>query len=266
MNEYIIAILLGIVEGLTEFLPISSTGHLILVSRFIGFTGDFSNKFNIIIQLGAILAVIINYRHLLFYRRFEEKGSTNTTYDIWKKVIIAFIPAALLGFLFGEYVETILFRPLIVALALISGGVALIIVEEYCNKKDQSTTIATLKNQEAFKIGLFQCLALIPGMSRSASTIIGGLLVGASRKVAAEFSFLLAIPTIAGASLYIIVKSGLAFTTHETKLIIIGFLTSFGVAYLVISGFIKYISRNDFRNFGYYRIILGLVVLLLEII
>jgi len=192
----LVAVILGIVEGVTEFLPISSTGHLILVNRLAGFTGNFANTFDVVIQLGAILSVVV-----YFWQRINPFSNTKTnqekseTWDLWKKTIVGIIPALLIGGAIGKVVEEKLFNPLIVALALLIGGIVLIIIENR-DRVNNINSIKTLNYKTAFYIGLIQCLAMIPGTSRSAATIIGAMILGASRSVAAEFSFFLAIPTM----------------------------------------------------------------------
>ncbi|MGV8150795.1 MAG: undecaprenyl-diphosphate phosphatase [Candidatus Woesearchaeota archaeon] len=259
MFEWIVAIILGVVEGITEFLPISSTGHLIIISDFLKFTGEFSNAFNIIIQLGAILAVIWYFRKKLFPFN-KSKKDKKLTYDIWKKTLIGVIPAIIIGGLIGNYVEENFFNPIVVAIALIIGGIILIIIERK-QKKSKINTIASLTYGTALMIGIIQCLALIPGTSRSAATIIGAMLLGASRLVAAEYSFYLAIPTIIAASAYSLINLGIILSMHQIILLAIGFVVSFIVALGVIALFMKYITTNNFKPFGYYRIILGIAVL-----
>lgn len=263
MNIYIIAIILGIVEGLTEFLPISSTGHLILVNRFAGFTGDFANMFDVVIQLGAILSVVVYFWHkLLPFGRNKTKEEKLQTWDLWKKTVVGVLPALLIGATLGKYVEDKLFNPLTVSIALLVGGIVLIAIE---NRKKQAkvNSISSLGYKTAFLIGFIQCLAMIPGTSRSAATIIGAMLLGASRIVAAEFSFFLAIPTMLAASGYSFLKTGFTLTYDQLLILSIGFITSFVVALLVIAGLMGYITKRDFKPFGYYRIILGTIVLIL---
>ena len=248
----LVSIILGIVEGLTEFLPISSTGHLILVNQFLNFTQNISEQFtyifDVIIQLGAILAVIVYFRQRL------------KNIYLWKKVIYAVIPALIIGALLGDYIEKLLFNPYTVAIALIIGGIIIFFVE---NKKniDKIDQVEKITYKKALAIGLIQCLAMIPGTSRSAATIIGGRLLGASRIAAAEFSFFLAIPTMIAASGYSLLKSGFDLNGTEIIILTIGFIISFVAALLVVKYFLKYISHHDFKIFGYYRIVLGILVL-----
>jgi undecaprenyl-diphosphatase len=262
MSQIVKAAVLGIVEGLTEFLPISSTGHLILINEWINFTGDFARMFDIIIQLGAILAVIVYFRKKLFpfgwNKTFTEKVET---WAIWKKVFIALIPALLAGALLGDFIEKTLFNPVTVAFALLIGGVFLIIVERR-KMPGKCDSFSKLSYQTALLIGLFQCLALIPGTSRSAVTIIGAMFLGTTRLMAAEFSFFLAIPTLVAASAYAIIKTNVTITAIELQSLFTGFGVSFAIAWLVIAGFMKFISHKDFKAFGYYRIILGTFILI----
>lgn len=261
MNEFFIAVVLGIVEGLTEFIPVSSTGHLILVNQFMGFTGRFANMFDVVIQFGAILAVVVYFRKkLLPFGQGKSYLERRETWNLWKKTIAGVIPALAIGGTLGSHVEELLFTPVIVSLALFAGGIFLIIIENR-RKRSAINSIGHLDYKTAFLIGLIQCLAMIPGTSRSAATIIGAMLLGTSRVVATEFSFFLAIPTMAAASTYSFLKTGLTLSTHELQVLIIGSIVSFVVALAVIAVFMNYIARRDFKLFGYYRIILGAVVL-----
>ncbi len=261
MSSLLVAIILGIVEGITEFLPISSTGHLILVNRLVGFTGSFANMFDIIIQLGAILSVVV-----YFWWRINPFSSRKTTeektetWDLWKKTMVAVIPALLIGGTISKVVEDALFNPLTVAVALVIGGFIIIMVENR-DKLNTINSIASLNYKTAFFIGLIQCLAMIPGTSRSAATIIGAMLLGTSRSVAAEFSFFLAIPTMIAASAYSFLKANASLSTSEWQILSVGFVVSFLVAWAVIAAFMNYIRKRDFKPFGYYRIIVGLAVL-----
>lgn len=261
MSSYLIALILGVVEGITEFLPISSTGHLILVNRLVGFTGSFANMFDVIIQLGAILSVVVYFWHRI--NPFSSRKTyveRNATWDLWKKTIIGVIPALLIGGTIGKHVQEALFNPVTVAIALVIGGIIIIVIENR-TRLGSIKSISSLSYKTAFFIGLIQCLAMIPGTSRSAATIIGAMLLGASRGVAAEFSFFLAIPTMAAASAYSFLKFNFGLTAVEWQVLAIGFITSFLVAWAVIAAFMNYIRKRDFKPFGYYRIILGLVVL-----
>lgn len=260
MSDILKAIILGIVEGFTEFLPISSTGHLILVNQFIGFSDEFEMTFDIVIQLGAILAIILLYRDRL--NPFAGNPSKRSeTLDLWKKTLIGVLPALLIGGIFGGIVEEVLFNPTVVAIALLIGGIILLIIESK-QRTAKITSIAQLSYSTAIVIGFIQTLAMIPGTSRSAATIIGAMLLGCSRVVSAEFSFFLAIPTMLAATVYSLYKSGMHLTSNEYLTIAIGFVVSFIVAYIVVAAFIKFISTNNFKIFGWYRIVLGVIVLL----
>ena len=261
MSDIIKAIILGIVEGLTEFLPVSSTGHLILVNQFIAFDEQFTKMFDIVIQLGAILSVVVYFRARLF-TFVKENGSYfhSQTADLWKKAIIGVLPALVIGAMFGKRIQDSLFHPAVVALALVIGGIALILLESRTHR-EKISSIPMLDYKTVILIGLIQCLALIPGTSRSAATIIGAMLLGCSRLVAAEFSFFLAIPTLFAASVYSLLKIEFTMTSEEIVVLAVGFAVSFIVALLVIAGFMKFISRRDFKPFGYYRIILGGLIL-----
>lgn len=257
--------MIGIVEGITEFLPISSTGHMILVDEFIRLSDNktFTTAFEVIIQLGAILSVVVYFwKDLWPFAGTKEKQKQ--TWSLWSKVIVGIIPALVLGVLFNEQIES-LFNSTIVAVTLIFYGIILIILERF-NKKKTSFKIDSVFNipfSIAFFIGAFQCLAMVPGTSRSAATIIGAILLGCSRGAAAEFSFFLAIPTMLGAAAITIYKSGMAFDLQQWIIIAIGFLVSFVVAYAVIKLFMNFIRKHDFSVFGYYRIVIGIIVLLI---
>ena len=248
--DIIKSIILGVVEGLTEFLPVSSTGHLILLNQWISFTEPFTQMFDIVIQLGAILAVVV-----YFWKRFWPIS------NLWLKILAGVIPALILGALFGDVIEEKLFNPYVVATALIIGGLILIFIE---NKKikHRFETVKELPWQTAVYIGLFQCLAMIPGTSRAAATIIGAMVLGASRSVAVEFSFFLAIPTMVAASGYSLLKHGAAISSNEIIILAIGFITAFATALAVIKFFMDYIQRHNFKPFGYYRLALGALVLI----
>ncbi len=256
------AIILGILEGLTEFLPVSSTGHLILLKDLLAFDGQFSNIFSVVIQMGAILSVVVYFFKDLVPKSTGKQDIADF-FGLWSKVIVGIIPAALIGIPFEDLIDRYLFNTLTVAIALIAGAIWILLIDkETPSISDRVETIKTLSYKQAFSIGLFQCLALIPGMSRSAMTIIGGLIVGASRKVAAEFSFFMAIPVLGGAGLIKLIKYGLNFTAEQWQLLAVGTAVSFVVAYLVIAAFMSYIKKHTFRPFAYYRIVLGVVVLI----
>lgn len=265
MNPFLLVIILGIVEGMTEFLPVSSTGHMILVEKFLNATSvseSFMNSFLIIIQFGAILSVVVYFWKELspFVKDKKELGPKIL---LWSKIIVGVIPAGVIGIFADDYIDKFFMgNTKIIAIMLIVYGIIFILME----RKKFEVKVDSLKKLSfklAFLIGFFQCLAMIPGTSRSGATIIGGLLLGLSRAAAAEFSFFIAIPTMAGATLLKLVKNGLSFTTLEWELLAIGMIVSFVVAYIVIKWFMDYIKRRTFTSFGVYRIILGILVLLL---
>lgn len=262
MTDFINAIILGIVEGFTEFLPISSTGHLILVNNFIDFTGSFARMFDVVIQLGAILAVVIYFwKRLIPFGVSKTQDEKAAIWSLWWKTLVGVIPALIIGATLGKYVEEKLFNPYVVSTALLIGGIVLLWIERR-PPLSRINSISELNFKTAFLIGLIQCLAMIPGTSRSAATIIGAILLGSSRMVAVEFSFFLAIPTMVAATGYSILKSGMHLSSREIMLTGTGFIVSFLVAWIVIAAFMKFISHRSFKVFGYYRIILGTIVLL----
>ncbi len=257
------AIILGIVEGVTEFLPISSTGHLIIVNKFIDFTGEFAGMFDIVIQLGAILSVIVYFWNRLYpFAPSLSVGQRSEVWDTWKKAIAGTLPALLIGGTFGKKIEEYLFNPVTVALALLIGGILLIVVERR-KESDTIPTVSALKYSTVVMIGLFQCLAMIPGTSRAAATIVGAMLLGASRPAAAEFSFFLAIPTMGAASSYSFLKHGTTVSSSEWAALAVGFGVSFFVAWGVIAIFMNYIRKHNFNLFAYYRIALAIVIAVL---
>jgi len=253
------AIILGIIEGLTEFLPISSTGHLIIANKFLDFEGPFANTFDVVIQVGAILAVVLYFREKLI-PDFKNRADFNQKIRLWSKVLTGVIPAVILGVLFEDIIDKYLFNTTTVALALISGAFLLLYFENR-NHVVKVEEEEELTYMQAFIVGLVQCLALIPGMSRSASTIVGGLGIGFGRKLAAEFSFFLAVPTLFGASFYKLAKSGLNINGGQWGILALGTFVSFIVAYIVIAAFMNYIKKHSFNLFAYYRIVLGVLVL-----
>ena len=263
MNDFITSAILGVVEGVTEFLPISSTGHLILVNQWIGFKEPFGKMFDVVIQLGAILAVVVFFWKRLWPFGNDKSAETkNKMWNLWGKVILAILPALVLGFLFKDFIETKLFNPFVVACALAAWGLVIILVEKF--RKDDGAKIASVDRigyGYALAIGLIQCLAMVPGTSRSAATIIGAMLLGCSRVAAAEFSFFLAIPTMVAASGYSLLKNGMSMTAHEILTLALGFAVAFAVALVVIKVFMKFISNHKFTGFGVYRIVLGLGVI-----
>lgn len=270
MIELLKAILFGIVEGITEWLPVSSTGHMIILDEFIKLdcTPEFLEMFLVVIQLGAILAVVILFWNKIFPFQFRDKDKPVIEMDkimLWLKIVVACIPAAVVGILFDDVFEALFYHASCVALALIVFGVAFIIVER--RNKGRRAKVRKLDDitfQTAFIIGIFQLIAAVfPGTSRSGATIVGALLIGVSRSVAAEFTFFLAIPVMFGASLLKLVKFGLSFTTLEAGVLIIGMLVSFLVSVFVIKFLMDYIKKHDFQVFGWYRIVLGILVLVL---
>lgn len=263
MPILLIAIILGIVEGVTEFLPVSSTGHLVLASTLLGYDSARWDYFNVIIQLGAILAIVV-----LYWRTFWAvlNGLVERNAMSWhflRNVLIAFLPAAVLGFLFNKQIEALLGDPKVVAVAFIVGGVAILVIEKLCRRADV-VGVAELPVGTALGIGLAQCLAMIPGVSRSGATIMGALALRVERRTAAEFSFFLAVPTMLGATTLEAVKH-----RHEIMsgagvgfgLIAVGFVVSFLVALVVVRAFVHYISRHGFAPFAWYRIVSGAIAL-----
>jgi undecaprenyl-diphosphatase len=258
----LVAALLGLVEGLTEFLPVSSTGHLILVSQWLGSVDEGAKSFDIVIQLGAILAVVVHYRRLFADRLRGVLARDAASLRLFGALAVAFVPAAVTGLLLGKTIKRLLFGPLPVAAALFVGGVFMIIVERVRRARhiegDAGTEHVTLKR--AFIIGCGQCFALWPGMSRSMSTIVAGQLAGLSTATAAEFSFLLSVPTLGAATLYEIYKARHDLAQGGAPQLLVGLLVSFVVAWLVIAAFLRYLSRRGLEPFGYYRIALAVVV------
>lgn len=263
--EILKAIILGIVEGVTEWLPISSTGHMLLVDEFLqlNMSEAFKSMFFVVIQLGAILAVVVLYFNKL--NPFSPKKQAiekKQTWSLWFKVLVASIPAGVVGLLFDDKLEELFFNPWTIAITLIGYGILFIIVENWNkNKVAKVSKLTDLTYQTALIIGVFQMLSLIPGTSRSGATIIGALLLGTSRYVAAEFTFFLAIPAMLGASLLKILKFGFSFTGAEITILLVGMIVAFVVSVVVIKFLMGYIKKHDFKVFGYYRIVLGLLVL-----
>ena len=268
--ELLKAVLFGIVEGVTEWLPISSTGHLILLNEFItlNVSDEFRSMFDVVIQLGAILAVIVLFFHKLnpFSPRKTE-GEKKQTWQLWFKVIAAIIPSGIVGVLFDDWMEAHFHNATVVSIALIVYGVAFILVERRNARRVGGKTVEdvyAIDYKTALLIGCFQCLSLIPGTSRSGSTILGAILIGVGRSAGAEFSFFMAIPPMLGASAIKGLKfllSGVAATGTEIGVLIVGCVVSFVVSLLVIRGLMEYVRRHSFSAFGVYRIILGVVVL-----
>ncbi|MGL2962373.1 undecaprenyl-diphosphate phosphatase [Flavobacterium sp. RSB2_4_14] len=255
--DYFQAIILAIIEGITEFLPISSTGHMIIASSFFGIAQeDFTKLFTVVIQLGAILSVVV-----LYFKRFFQ------TFDFYFKLLVAFIPAVIFGLLFSKKIDALLENPITVAVSLVLGGFILLKVDDWFTNKEETQSTEQITYFTAFKIGLFQCLAMIPGVSRSGASIIGGMSQKLSRTTAAEFSFFLAVPTMLGATVkkcYDYYKDGFVLSDDQINLLIIGNIVGFIVAMLAIKSFIGYLSKHGFKMFGYYRIIAGLAILIIH--
>lgn len=263
--EILKVIFLGIVEGITEWLPVSSTGHMILVDEFIklNMTPEFMEMFFVVIQLGAIMAVVCLFWDKLF--PFEFKGGFKIkadTMNLWFKIVVACLPAAVIGLLFDDVIDEYLFNPMTVALMLIVYGVLFIVVENRNKgRRPIINDLTQITYKFAFMVGVFQLLALVPGTSRSGATIVGAILIGASRYVASEFTFFLAIPVMLGASLLKIVKFGFDFTGAEAITLGTGTLVAFFVSILAIKFLMGYIKKHDFKVFGWYRIVLGIIVI-----
>lgn len=261
--EIIKIVILGVVEGVTEWLPISSTGHMILVENFIKLAQSeaFRSVFLIIVQLGAILAVLTLYFNKLNPYDFKTKHLKQPTVNLWSKVLVASIPAAVIGLMLDDIIDKYLLNPVIVAIMLMVYGIGFIMIER--RKKPATVNqLGQLSYKQALQIGAFQVLALIPGTSRSGATILGGLLMQIKRSVIAEFSFFMAIPVMFGASLLKLIKTGLKFTATEWTLLAIGTLTAYIVSFFAIKFLVGYIKKHDFQVFGWYRIVLGALVLL----
>ena len=269
MLELLKAVLFGIVEGITEWLPVSSTGHLILLNEFVrlNVSEEFNSMFDVVIQLGAILAVIVLFFHKLNpFALSKSKVEKNQTWNLWFKVCAAIIPSGVVGVLFDDWMDEHLHNGIVVAIALIAYGIAFILVERRNQGKHlkQINDVHTIDYKTALLIGAFQCLSLVPGTSRSGSTILGAILIGVGRSAGAEFSFFMAIPTMLGASAIKLLKfllSGVAVTGTEIGVLLVGSVVSFIVSMLVIKGLMEYVRKHSFSAFGVYRIVLGIVVL-----
>lgn len=263
--ELIKVVILGVVEGLTEWLPVSSTGHMILVDEFIKLDVDkkFMDMFLVVIQLGAILAVVVlNFERLNPFSSWKTRQEKRETIDLWMKVVVACVPAAVIGLAFNDYMEEHFMNAPVVAFTLIFYGVLFIVIENYNkHRRPRVSRLERLDYKTALIIGMFQVLSLVPGTSRSGSTIIGGILFGTSRYVATEFTFFLAIPVMFGASLLKLVKFGFHYTGAEMLILVLGMATAFVVSIASIKFLLQYIKTNDFKAFGWYRIALGIIVL-----
>jgi len=255
--DYIQAVVLAIIEGITEFLPISSTGHMIIASSFFGIAhDDFTKLFTVVIQLGAILSVVV-----LYFKRFFQ------TLDFYFKLFVAFLPAVVFGLLFSKKIDALLENPITVAVSLVLGGFVLLKADDWFTQKEEVQTTTEISYLTALKIGFFQCLAMIPGVSRSGASIIGGMSQKLSRTTAAEFSFFLAVPTMLGATVkkcYDYYKEGYVLSHEQINLLIIGNIIAFIVAMLAIKSFIGYLQKHGFKMFGYYRIIAGLAIIIIH--
>ena len=266
MTLTLTAILLGIVEGLTEFIPVSSTGHLILASELFGYDAETWKVFNVVIQLGAILAVVVQY-----WRTFWAVGHGLLRFEpmsfaFVRNVLLAFLPSAVLGLALKKYIDVLLGSPMVVGWALVAGGFAILVVERFA-RPGALTGVGQLPARQAFGVGLFQCLAMVPGVSRSGATIMGALALGIERRTAAEFSFFLAVPTMLGATTLELLDNRHALASGLGPVgwneIAIGFVVSFIVALVVIRGFVAFVSRSGFSSFAWYRIVAGIVAIVL---
>ncbi|WP_396167466.1 undecaprenyl-diphosphate phosphatase [Flavobacterium sp.] len=255
--DYLQAIVLAIIEGITEFLPVSSTGHMIIASSFFGISHDeFTKLFTIVIQLGTILSVVV-----LYFKRFFQ------SFDFYFKLLVAFIPAVVFGLLFSKKIDALLENPVTVAVSLLVGGIVLLKVDDWFSKETEVATSQDISYLTAFKIGMFQCLAMVPGVSRSGASIVGGMTQKLSRTTAAEFSFFLAVPTMLGATAkkcYDYYKDGFVLTHDQINYLIIGNVVGFIVALIAIKSFIGFLSKNGFKLFGYYRIVVGIALLVIH--
>ena len=265
--EILKVVFLGIVEGVTEWLPISSTGHMLLVDEFISLnvSDDFKEMFFVVIQLGAILAVVTIFWNKMWPFQLKDKTQPvmkKDTWSMWFKTVVACIPGAIVTILFDNYIEAHLHTAVVIAIALIFYGIAFIVIENW--NKTRTPKVETLNDityKTAFLIGMFQVLSIIPGTSRSGATIIGALLIGVSRVAAAEFTFFLAVPVMFGLSALKMIKFGLSFTSAEFAILIIGCVVAYLVSIVVIKFLMSYIKKHDFKIFGWYRIVLGVIVL-----
>lgn len=254
------AVVLGIVEGLTEFLPVSSTGHLIIANQWIRFEGSFSSSFDVIVQMGAVLAVVC----IFWYEYFPSAEDRQRVWRNYINVLVAILPALLVGAILGDIIKEVLFSTLVVGIALIVGGLFLWYAEVRSRGAVHST--AEIGTGTAFGVGLFQLLSFIPGFSRSAATIGGGMLSGLDRPTAAKFSFLLGAPTLLAAGGYEILNSGLTFSAEQWAVLAVGLVASFLSAFLVVKPFLSYIGKHSYRPFVYYRLILGSILILLHVL
>ena len=264
LTEMIKTFVLGLVEGITEWLPISSTGHMILVNEFLhlNFDSDFVNTFFVVIQLGSIMAVVVLYFKKLWPFDFKHTTSSERkkVWILWSKVLVGCIPAGVVGILFDDFIDAYLYKPMVIALALIIYGIIFIIVES-CHITQSMNTLEDIDYITAANIGLFQMLALIPGTSRSGSTVIGGRILGVSKEAVSEFSFFMAVPVMAGATMLKLLKCGFGFNMIQWVVLLIGTLVAFVVSVISIRFLMNYIKKHDFKAFGVYRIVLGILVI-----
>jgi len=252
------SVFLGIVEGVTEFLPISSTGHLIIAGQLIGFTGNTADVFEVVIQLGAILAICVLYARKLFGVAFGLTHDRRAQHFALA-IIIGFLPAAFLGFLLHDFIKQVLFSPMVVCASLVLGGIAILAIERW-KPATRIVEIENLTPMTSLKIGLFQCLAMIPGVSRSGATILGAVMLGVERKTAAEFSFFLAIPTMLGATVLDLWKARHILNPDDSAVIAVGFIAAFISAIIVVRWLVNFVSHHGFSIFGWYRIVFGLIL------
>ena len=262
--EIIKSVILGVVQGITEYLPISSTGHMILVNEFLhlNFDSDFVNTFFVVIQLGSIMAVVVLYFKKLWPFDFKHttRSERKKVWILWSKVLVGCIPAGVAGILFDDFIDAYLYKPMVIALALIIYGIIFIIVES-CHITQSMNTLEDIDYITAANIGLFQMLALIPGTSRSGSTVIGGRILGVSKEAVSEFSFFMAVPVMAGATMLKLLKCGFGFNMIQWVVLLIGTLVAFVVSVFSIRFLMNYIKKHDFKAFGVYRIVLGILVI-----
>ena len=262
--EIIKSVIVGVVQGITEYLPISSTGHMILVNEFLhlNFDSDFVNTFFVVIQLGSIMAVVVLYFKKLWPFDFKHttRSERKKVWILWSKVLVGCIPAGVVGILFDDFIDAYLYKPMVIALALIIYGIIFIIVES-CHITQSMNTLEDIDYITAANIGLFQMLALIPGTSRSGSTVIGGRILGVSKEAVSEFSFFMAVPVMAGATMLKLLKCGFGFNMIQWVVLLIGTLVAFVVSVISIRFLMNYIKKHDFKAFGVYRIVLGILVI-----
>lgn len=259
MTDVVKAVVLGVVEGATEFLPVSSTGHLIVAADILGFGGNVAGTFEIFIQLGAVLAIVWFYRRdLLAQARGVPRDPT--VRRLWFNVFVAFVPAAVVGLLLHRWIKAVLFSPTVVAISLMAGGVALLLVERYVHDPGRQS-LEAVGTRQALLVGLLQVLSLVPGVSRAAASIVGGMLGGMDRTTATAFSFYLAIPTLGAATIFDLLTSLDRFSRDDLVLLAVGLAVAFGSAFVAVGWLLRYVATHSFRPFGYYRILLGALLL-----